>query len=186
MKSTRRKRNYQKKSFVHRLEYLLKAALIFCILSLGKQLFSPTAVPGELQPAVLEKVVDGDTIYAFTDGESIKIRLIGINTPESVSADADKNTPEGTLASDYLKNLLPLGSVIYLEYDEGRYDPYNRVLAYVWLNADADTTDFDEFCQYNLNAIILQNTYCETMKIQPNVKYAEWFEKIENRSAIFH
>lgn len=182
MKHKRKKRHSKKKNFLQKLEHLLQAALIFCVVTLGQQLLSPTAVPGELQRAVLEKVVDGDTIYAYVGGVSTKIRLIGINTPESVSADASENTPEGTLASDYLKNLLPVGSTIYLEYDEGQYDKYNRTLAYIWLSADADTTSFDDFCQYNLNAIILQNTYCEIMKIEPNVKYAEWFERIEEKA----
>gem|GEM_PF-5057795 len=35
-----------------------------------------------LGPYIVEKVIDGDTIRVIRNGESERIRFIGINTPE--------------------------------------------------------------------------------------------------------
>lgn len=56
--------------------------------------------------------------------------------PESVSEEAEKNTPEGEVASEYMKNLLEGGSV-YLEYDSELTDTYGRTLCYVYLHDKA-------------------------------------------------
>lgn len=125
----------------------------------------------------LEYVVDGDTIYVTQDGNRVKIRLIGIDTPESVS-ETKPNTEEGEAASEYVRNLLPVGTPLYLEYDETTYDKYGRTLAYVWLSADANAGSYDDFCKYNLSAVIYQNTYCSLLNIPPNDKYEDWFEEL--------
>lgn len=54
--------------------------------------------------AAVIRVVDGDTLVAYVDGTEQKIRLIGIDTPESVHPDASKNTQEGIDASNYTKS----------------------------------------------------------------------------------
>ena len=126
------------------------------------------------------RVKDGDTIVVELDGEEITVRMIGVNTPESVHPDADKNTNEGTLASDFTKNYLTSGMQVYLEYDEDMYDKYDRTLAYVWLSNEVDTDNFEDFCQYNYGAILLQNTYCEAVYYAPNGKYKEWYEILDN------
>ncbi len=82
---------------------------------------------------VVTRVIDGDTIDVLQNGETHRIRLIGINTPETV----DPRKPVecfGTEASTYLKNLLTNRTVL-LETDEsqGDTDKYNRLLRYVFL-----------------------------------------------------
>ena len=118
-------------------------------------------------PYQVVRVVDGDTIIVNIYNTETRIRLIGVNTAESVHPDADKNTSEGMVASDYTKNLLTTKKV-YLEYDKDIYDDYGRVLAYVYLD-DKKTM---------VNELLLKNGYAETMTIAPNVKYAEKFEDI--------
>ena len=55
----------------------------------------------------LKRVVDGDTIIVTNQaGSDLRVRLIGIDTPESVHPDANKNTAEGQLQSDLQKNNL--------------------------------------------------------------------------------
>ena len=81
-----------------------------------------------------ERVVDGDTIIIDLDGERTRVRFLGVDTPESVAPDEERNTEEGVVASDYTKELLPKGSLVYLEYDIVRTDKYDRVLAYVYLD----------------------------------------------------
>lgn len=81
----------------------------------------------------VEKVVDGDTIKVLINGEKETIRLIGINTPETV----DPRRPVecfGKEASSRMKELAE-GTTVRLEYDDtqGYRDTYNRMLAYVYL-----------------------------------------------------
>ena len=79
------------------------------------------------------KVIDGDTISIDMNGVTEKVRLIGINTPETV----DPRTPVqcfGKEASARMKELAS-GKIVRLEYDETQNtrDIYNRLLAYVYL-----------------------------------------------------
>lgn len=79
------------------------------------------------------KVTDGDTIHIEMDGRDEKVRLIGINTPETVDP---RRTVEcfGKEASTRMKELAE-GKIVRLEYDETQSarDAYNRLLAYVYL-----------------------------------------------------
>lgn len=122
-----------------------------------------------LTSAVVEDVVDGDTIYADVGGVSIKIRLIGIDTPESVHADESRNNEFGNMASEYTKSIISEGQVIYLEYDEEPEDKYGRTLAYVWLSNN--TENIENMLNYKL----LADGYAVDKKIPPNRKYADVF-----------
>lgn len=82
----------------------------------------------ESDRAVVERVVDGDTVDVSLDGTSTRVRLLNIDTPESV----DPNQPVqclGPEASEFLKSRLPPGTVVTLEYDEERTDGWGRTLA---------------------------------------------------------
>jgi micrococcal nuclease len=102
--------------------------------------FLRSALAGDAQPepgadvavAVVERVVDGDTVIVDVDGERTRIRLLNIDTPESV----DPNRPDeclGAEASAFLAELLPVGTEVRLGYDEERQDQYGRTLAAVFL-----------------------------------------------------
>lgn len=121
-------------------------------------------------PYEVVKVVDGDTIKLLIDGETTTVRLIGIDTPESVHPDKSKNVPEGTLASDHTKELAE-DKFVYIEYGEEPHDRYNRVLAYVYI--DENTM---------LNAQILEDGYAEVYTIKPNNKYEEYFMELEDEA----
>lgn len=130
--------------------------------------------------AYVSHVRDGDTIVVNTEsGEELVVRLIGVNTPESVSSDESENCEEGEIASDFTKSYLSEGTTVYLEYDEEKTDVYGRTLAYVWMRDDVDTTDFNDFCEYNYGAILLQNTYCESVYYAPNGKYRAWYDQLD-------
>lgn len=97
------------------------------------------AVPADLVPrgpivehVPVERVVDGDTVRVLLDGQSVSVRLIGINSPESVKPGSPVEC-FGPEASDFAKEVLTDGTVT-LEYDDsqGRTDRYDRTLAYVW------------------------------------------------------
>lgn len=122
----------------------------------------------------LVRVVDGDTIIVKYQNEQTRVRLIGINSPESVHEDASKNTQEGRDASAFLKQYLTGVEYVWLEFDEEARDQYERVLAYVWMSADG--TDIGEDM---LNGIIVKNGYAEARSYEPNVKYQEELKKVE-------
>ena len=80
----------------------------------------------------VERVVDGDTIKVLLNGRSTTVRMIGIDTPETVK----EGTPVqcfGPEASDLAKSALE-GTRVTLEADpaQGPTDRYGRMLAYVW------------------------------------------------------
>ena len=129
--------------------------------------------PEVLVPCELERVVDGDTIIVHDpDNNRLRVRLTGINAPESVLEDESKNTEEGRDASKFLKELLADVKTVYLEYDEGRYDQYDRTLAYVWI--DTGTT------YIMVNEIMLATGHAKPVYIKPNLRYADTFRLYEN------
>ena len=129
--------------------------------------------PEVLVPCELERVVEGDTIIVHDpDNKRLRVRLTGINAPESVLEDESKNTEEGRDASKFLKELLADVKTVYLEYDEGRYDQYDRTLAYVWI--DTGTT------YIMVNEIMLATGHAKPVYIKPNLRYADTFRLYEN------
>jgi micrococcal nuclease len=89
--------------------------------------------PSGLRSGQVTDVVDGDTVDVDLGGEEVRLRLIGINTPESV----DPRRPVecyGREASDKAKELLS-GQTVYLEPDpsQDERDRYGRLLRFVWL-----------------------------------------------------
>ena len=79
-------------------------------------------------------VVDGDTIKVEYKGRSESVRLIGVDTPETVHP----NKPVeafGKEASAFTRNLL-IGETVYLRFDNETRGKYNRLLAYVFRAPD--------------------------------------------------
>ena len=128
--------------------------------------------PEILVPCDLERVVDGDTIIVHDpDGNRLRVRLTGINAPESVHEDESRNTEEGRQASQFMKELLTNVDVVYLEYDEAQFDQYERTLAYVWIDIDGTYV--------MVNEILLATNYAEPVYIKPNLRYADVFRQYE-------
>lgn len=79
------------------------------------------------------RVVDGDTIVVLINDVSEKVRLIGVDTPETVDP---RKTVQcfGKEASAFTKSLL-LNKIVRLEADvsQGDRDKYGRLLRYVFL-----------------------------------------------------
>lgn len=82
----------------------------------------------------VKRVVDGDTIVLEKNGNTDTVRLIGVNTPETV----DPRKPVqcfGREASSFVKSML-LGKSVHLESDVSQddRDKYGRLLRYVYLD----------------------------------------------------
>lgn len=117
------------------------------------------------------KVSDGDTFW-INKGEpkGTKVRLIGVDAPESRKTFKKEIGYYGKEAKAYLTDLL-LGKNVRLEYDVDPSDRYGRTLAYVYLE---DGTF--------VNAHLLENGYAMVMTIQPNVKHVDLFLKLQREA----
>lgn len=119
----------------------------------------------------VKKISDGDTFWIYNGtSEGEKIRLIGVDAPESKNVFKKKKGYFGTEAKEYLTNLLK-GKRVKLEYDVDRKDQYGRTLAYVYLE---DGTF--------VNATLVKNGYAMVMTIPPNVKFADEFVKLQQEA----
>ena len=103
------------------------------VLFLARQFWrEPTeSTPGQTPIAgshEVVRIVDGDTILFAPD---MRVRLIGVNAPESVKPDSPVE-PWGPEASEFTREFLA-GGTAQLEFDRERYDQYDRFLAYVWV-----------------------------------------------------
>ena len=141
-------------------------ALSIAVLA-GACVAAPTADPAE--PARIVAVVDGDTVEVSLGGRNERVRLLGIDTPETV----DPDRPVGCFgpeASARTAELLPDGTEVQLQRDvEGR-DHFGRLLAYVF-RADDDTF---------VNEVLLAEGYAEVLVIEPNGAYADRLRDAES------
>ena len=76
-------------------------------------------------------VIDGDTIIVIIDGKKEKVRLIGVDAPETYGP-YTKEEPYGREASAFTKKVTE-GNNVKLEFDWQKRDKYVRILAYVYL-----------------------------------------------------
>ncbi len=95
------------------------------------------------------RVVDGDTFHALVQGRDTTVRIIGINTPETVKP----NSPVecfGPEASDFAHGELD-GRTVTLELDPSQdpQDRYGRTLAHAWIE-EADGS----LRLYELDAVV--------------------------------
>lgn len=115
------------------------------------------------------RVVDGDTFVIKYNGKDEKVRLIGVDTPESVHPDEKKNTGFGEQVSDFSKKMLS-GKNIEIEFDVQQRDKYGRLLAYVYLDGQM------------YNKLLLEKGYAKLATYPPNVKYVENFTVIQKQA----
>jgi len=114
----------------------------------------------------VERVVDGDT-FVLTGGE--RVRLIGIDTPETVHPKKPVE-PFGPEASSFTKKMLE-GRDVRLEFDVQERDKYGRLLAYVYLE---DGTF--------VNAELVKSGFAVILTIPPNVKHAGMFLDLQREA----
>ncbi|MEM8705762.1 MAG: thermonuclease family protein [Actinomycetota bacterium] len=136
---------------------------------------APTAtVPDQqdLEPnAIVDRVVDGDTIVVEIAGNRERVRLLGIDTPESVA----ENRPDqcyGVESADYLRSLLPEVTEVTLIRDVESRDQFDRLLAYVVRSDD----------QLFINLDLLERGYAGVLIYEPNSFYRDLFEDAEDRA----
>jgi len=148
---------------------------------------SASAAPAKQKPTekpkqvfyTVKRVVDGDTVVLST-GE--KVRMIGIDTPESrmnkklkrdmekTRLDADTIIALGKRSAQFTRTLTE-GKPVRLEFDVQKKDRYDRLLAYLY----AENGTF-------VNAEIIKEGYAMVMTVPPNVKYKDLFAKYQKEA----
>lgn len=141
--------------------------ILFISLLLAPSCHSPS---GKLADGYFRvtRVVDGDTFW-IDDGteKGKKVRLIGVDAPETRRTSRKELGFYGRESKEYLTELL-LDQEIRLEYDVDKKDRYGRTLAYVYLR---DGT--------HVNAELLRKGYAMVLTVPPNVKFAEDFVRLQ-------
>ena len=108
------------------------------------------------------KCVDGDTFKITLNDEVKSVRMLAIDTPESVHP-TKKVEAYGIESSKYTCELLTNASKIELEYDNNsdKTDKYGRILAWVFVD--------DELLQ----DILIKKGYAEVAYLYGNYKYTD-------------
>ena len=109
---------------------------------------------------VVVSVSDGDTFTVKVEGRKERVRLIGVDTPETVHPTKGVQC-YGPEASDFTKHTLAVGTNVRLVRDVEARDRYGRLLAYVYL---ADSNVF-----YNLELVRLG--YARPYPFPPNTTH---------------
>ncbi len=103
------------------------AAVVVLVIGWQRRSRPPTGEPGV---ATVVEVIDGDTVVVDLAGRQETLRLIGVDTPETVDPD---QPPEcwGAEASAHTHKLLPPGTAVRLTRDVEARDRYDRLLVYL-------------------------------------------------------
>lgn len=111
-------------------------------------------------------VVDGDTIEVRYKGEELTVRLLCVDTPESVKPGVEPQ-PYSKEASKLVEQLV-LDKEVKLVFDKGLRDRYGRLLAHVLL----------EDGEY-LNALLVRNGLARVEIVSPNTTYKAYFFQLQ-------
>lgn len=125
-------------------------------------IFAPTvfAETSGSETAVVTNIVDGDTIDVWLNGETKRVRYIGMDTPESYEPFFDEATEAN--------RVLVEGQTVTLVKDVSETDIYGRLLRYVYL---ADNTF--------VNAKLVEDGWARAASYPPDTAHAAEFAQLE-------
>lgn len=133
--------------------------------------------------------VDGDTAKFKLKEETIIVRFLGIDTPETVHPSLGEQ-PYGKEASNYTKEKLQNANKIELEYDSNslKTDKYGRHLAWIWVD---DSLLQEELIREGLaQTYMLQDNYTYAWILQEKQEEAKeekvgiWSEEVEKQENV--
>ncbi len=126
---------------------------------------APITAPPVLEAnATMVRTIDGDTIDVKIGDTEERVRLLGVDTPESVKRDSPVEC-FGKEASKFAAGLLPAGTELHLERDVEARDAYGRLLAYVYRLPDG----------LFVNIELVRQGFAQTLTFPPNVTHADEF-----------
>ncbi|MFC5948804.1 thermonuclease family protein [Pseudonocardia lutea] len=110
---------------------LVKAAFGVAVVGGGATAVAVATATPDADAGIVADIIDGDTVDVRVEGDVRRVRLLNIDTPETVDPDEDVQCL-GPEASAYLGELIPVGTEVTLRYDNERTDAYGRTLAAVF------------------------------------------------------
>ncbi len=119
--------------------------------------------------ASVTKVTDGDTFHIKYDNQDYKVRMLDIDTPESVKSGVEQQ-PYSKEASDLTKEVLT-GKEVKLIFEKDTTDQFNRLLAHVILE---DGTYY--------NALLVQNGYAISVFYSPNTLLKDYYSELQSKA----
>lgn len=125
-------------------------------------------VAGNLQPAQVINVVDGDTIDVLIDGVEFRVRYILVDTPETKHPQRGVE-PFGPEASEANRRLVE-GQPVRLEKDVSETDQYGRLLRYVYVG------------DLMVNEELLRLGLAQVSTYPPDVKYVDRFLAVQRQA----
>ncbi len=128
------------------------------------------SVPSEVVGEVVY-VIDGDTVDIAINGQVERVRLIGIDTPETVSR-TDPVQCFGAEASEALLGLIPPGSMVQLERGPEPRDRYGRLLLYLRRQSDG----------LFVNQWMIEGGFADSVNYAPNDGFAEQFDRARDQA----
>ena len=135
-----------------------------------------SSTQGTQGAATVVEVIDGDTLVidlAGGDGGDEHVRLIGIDTPESVAPDRPDEC-FGAEASRHLADLAPPGTALRVERDVEARDQYDRLLGYAYRVRDG----------LFLNLAQVAGGFAEPLAYPPNVAHRADFERAAREARV--
>jgi len=133
--------------------------------------------------------IDGDTAHFTTaDGETVKSRFYGIDTPESTG----KVQPWGVEASDFTKkklnNAKANGTIVVsspnLEYGKPNPDSTgSRYVSLIWINETVKDAPVDQL--YLLNLWVVQEGFSMVRNVSDIPQYEEAFTDAYNQAVVY-
>jgi micrococcal nuclease len=123
--------------------------------------------------ATVVEVIDGDTLVVDIAGADEHVRLIGIDTPETVAPDRPDEC-FGAEASQRLAELAPPGTALRLERDVEARDQYDRLLAYAYRARDG----------MFLNLAQVTGGFAEPLAYPPNTAHRADFERAARQARV--
>lgn len=125
-----------------------------------------------LLDAKVTRVVDGDTMKLTIDGKKETIRLLLVDTPESVNPNIPEPQPFSIEASDYAKKMLT-NKDVQIELDVSERDKYGRLLCYLYIDGKM------------FNELLLEQGYARVAYVfTPNTKYVDQFRAIQEKARV--
>jgi micrococcal nuclease len=125
------------------------------------------ALPRVLAGPVVS-VVAGDTIDVQLDSHRVRVRYLGINTPETKHP--NKGVEPFGPEADAANRRLVAGQTVRLELDVQPWDRYQRLLAYVYVG------------DLMVNAELVRQGYAQVATFPPNVKYQDRFRALQQEA----
>jgi len=115
------------------------------------------------ETARVVQVIDGDTIDVNLNGQQVRVRYVGVNTPErDQSCYSEARAANSSMVS---------GQTVTLVRDTSDTDQYGRLLRYIYVG--------DTF----VNEQLIRGGWAEVVVYQPDDQYADDFRRLEQQAA---